>query len=126
MKISYNWLKEYVDINFSPEELAEKLTMAGIEVEEIISTLPKFEGIKVAEVLAVRKHPNADKLSLCDIKTSHGVTEIICGAPNVAEGQKIPFAGIGTVHKGEVCVAVTSQPPLDPLAIDNGAVLALE
>ena len=97
MKVSYNWLNEYVDIKLSPEELAEKLTMAGIEVEEIISTLPKFEGIKVAEILMVRKHPNADKLSLCDIKTSHGVTEVICGAPNVAEGQKVPFAGIGTV-----------------------------
>jgi len=97
MKVSFNWLNEYVDINFSPDELAEKLTMAGIEVEEIISTLPKFAGIKVAEVLTVRKHPNADKLSLCDVKTLHGVTEVICGAPNVAEGQKIPFAGIGTV-----------------------------
>jgi phenylalanyl-tRNA synthetase beta chain len=97
MKLSFNWLKEYVDIDLTPQELADKLTNAGIEVEEIIPTLPKFNGIKVGEVLEVRKHPNADKLSLCDVKTEDGLLEVICGAPNVAQGQKIPFAGVGTV-----------------------------
>ncbi len=97
MKISFNWLKEYVDFDLTPQELADKLTMAGIEVEEIIPTLPDFEGVTVAEVLAVRKHPNADKLSLCEVQTKDGILEIICGAPNVASGQKIPFAAIGTV-----------------------------
>lgn len=97
MKVSYNWLKEYVNFDYTPAELAEKLTMAGIEVEELIATVPKFSGVYVAKVESVRKHPNADKLSLCDVNTGDSVTEVVCGAPNVAAGQLIPFAPVGTV-----------------------------
>lgn len=96
MRVSYNWLKDYVKIDISPDELAEKLTMGGLEVEEVISLLPKFEGIIVGKVLSVEKHPNADKLSLCNVDTGNGQVDVICGAPNVSKGQTIPFAPVGT------------------------------
>jgi phenylalanyl-tRNA synthetase beta chain len=96
MRVSYNWLKEYVKFNLSPEELAEELTMVGLEVEEVIPRYPKFEGIVVGRVLSVDRHPNADKLSLCRVETGNGQLEVICGASNVSEGQTIPFAPIGT------------------------------
>ncbi len=96
MRVSYNWLQDYVNFDISPDELADKLTMAGLEVEEVIPLLPKFEGIIVGRVLSVKMHPNADKLSLCRVDTGDGQLEVICGAPNVAEGQTIAFAPIGT------------------------------
>jgi len=96
MRVSYNWLKDYVKIDISPDELAEKLTMAGLEVEEVIPLLPKFEGIIVGRVLSVDKHPNADKLSLCQVYTGQEKLDVICGATNVAEGQTIAFAPVGT------------------------------
>jgi len=96
MRVSYNWLKEYVDFNLSPDELAEKLTMVGLEVEEVIPLFPKFDGIVVGHVLSVEKHPNADKLSICRVDSGNEQVDVICGAPNVAKGQTIPFAPIGT------------------------------
>lgn len=96
MRVSYNWLKDYVDFDLSPAELAEKLTMAGLEVEEIIPLLPKFDGIVVGYVKEVNQHPNADKLSLCSVETGSEDFQVICGAQNVAKGQNIAFAPIGT------------------------------
>ena len=96
MRVSYNWLKEYVKFDVSPDVLAEKLTMAGLEVEEVIPLLPKFEGIIVGRVISVENHPNADKLTLCRVDTGNEQLDVICGAPNVSEGQTIPFAPIGT------------------------------
>ena len=96
MKISYNWLKEYVDFDFSPQALAQQLTMVGIEVEEIISLLPEFKGVIVAKVLSVNRHPNADKLTICQVDTGRENLQVICGAPNVAQGQIVPLAPPGT------------------------------
>ena len=96
MRVSYNWLKDYVKFDISPNELAEKLTMAGLEVEEVISLLPKFEGVIVGHVLSVSRHPNADKLSLCRVDTGKDEFDVVCGATNVAEGQTIAFAPVGT------------------------------
>ncbi len=104
MRVSYNWLKEYVDLDISPQDLANKLTMAGLEVEEVIPLYPKFEGIIVSRVLSVDKHPNADKLSLCCVETGNGQLEVICGAPNVAEGQTVPFAPVGTKLPGGLVI----------------------
>ena len=95
MRVSYNWLSEYVKLSVSPHELAQKLTMAGLEVEEVYSTLPDFRGITVARVLAVNKHPNADRLSICQVQTGKENLQVICGAPNVAAGQKVAFAPVG-------------------------------
>ncbi|TFH02263.1 MAG: phenylalanine--tRNA ligase subunit beta [Calditrichales bacterium] len=96
MKVSYNWLKEFVDFDLTPQQLADKLTMAGLEVEEIHAVLPVFSGVIVGYVQSVEKHPDADKLSICSVDTGSEVLQVICGAPNVAVDQKIAFAPIGT------------------------------
>ena len=97
MKVSYNWLSHYVDIDCSVQELADKLTMAGIEVEAIDTACTIPEGIVVGEILERNPHPGADKLSVC--KVSDGVNElqVVCGAPNCDAGKKVPLATIGTV-----------------------------
>ncbi|MFZ2654376.1 MAG: phenylalanine--tRNA ligase subunit beta [Victivallales bacterium] len=96
MKVSYNWLSKYVDISFSDAELIEKLTMAGVEVEEVIRTsIPN--GVIVAEIIERKPHPNADKLSVCRVSTGKEELQIVCGAPNCDAGQKVPLATIGTV-----------------------------
>ncbi len=96
MKISLNWLKEYLQLNIACDELAEKLTMAGIEVEKI----SKFfvpEGIVVVEIKEREAHPNADRLSLCKIWDGNLERRIVCGASNCDPGKKVPFAKLGTV-----------------------------
>jgi phenylalanyl-tRNA synthetase beta chain len=96
MKISLDWLREYVDFSFSPDELADKLTALGIEVEAIENLAKKFDKIVVGEVLEVTPHPNADKLRLTRVNIGNGEPlKIVCGAPNVAEGQKVAVATIG-------------------------------
>ncbi len=100
MKISLNWLKEYIDVDKSPTEIGEILTDIGLEVEgmeEIESIKGGLEGVVVGQVLECEKHPNADKLSLTKVdigKEEH--LQIVCGAPNVGAGQKVLVATIGT------------------------------
>ena len=96
MNISYNWLKKYIDIPYSPEELVERLTMCGIEVESVSKTNEVAEGVIVAEVLERNQHPNADKLSVCKVDTGKEVVQVVCGAPNCAAGLKVALATIGT------------------------------
>jgi len=100
MKISYNWMREFIPVDMPAEEVAEILTGTGLEVEKIhdFSTLPTdLEGVVVGKVLEVKKHPNADKLFLTRVDLGDGKpVQIVCGAPNVAEGQKVPVATIGT------------------------------
>ncbi len=97
MDISYNWLNEYVDHDWSPNDLAERLTMAGLEVETVRPLGQALDGVVVGEVTTVRAHPNADRLVLCDVDLGDGApSQIACGAPNVAAGQKVPVATVGT------------------------------
>lgn len=100
MKISYNWLKSYLDFNESPEELSEILTDTGLEVEKLerFDTLPGgLEGVVVGEVMEVIDHPNADKLKITTVDVAAGDDlKIVCGAPNVAKGQKVLVATVGT------------------------------
>ncbi len=100
MKISYNWLRQYIDVDKTPEELSEILTDTGLEVEG----LEKFEAIKgglqglvIGKVLTCSKHPNADKLSVTTVDIGNGnISPIVCGAPNVAKGQTVIVATVGT------------------------------
>ena len=92
MKISLNWLKEYVDFNWSPEELTERLTMLGLEVEGVQKISAAFEGIVVAQILTRDKHPNADKLSVCRVNDGTGERIIVCGAQNYKVGDRVPVA----------------------------------
>ncbi|NBC65261.1 MAG: phenylalanine--tRNA ligase subunit beta [Bacteroidetes bacterium] len=95
MKISYNWLKQYLDFDLTPEETDEKLTLLGLEVEETETFGSDFEHFVVGEVKEVRAHPNADKLVLCDVDLGSETVQIACGAPNVAAHQKVPVAKVG-------------------------------
>ena len=95
MKVSLNWLKDYVEIRMGLKELVNLLTMAGLEVEETISMGEGLEKVVVAEIRSIRKHPNADRLLLVEVKTPQETFSIVCGATNIREGQKVPLALIG-------------------------------
>ena len=96
MNATLNWLKTYIDFDFSPDELAARLTMLGIEVESIKSLGAGLEGVVVGKVTSIRPHPNADKLVLCRVDVGESdALQIVCGAPNVCEGMFAPVATIG-------------------------------
>ncbi len=100
MKLSYNWLKEYIDIDVSPQELSAILTDIGLEVEgfEKFQTVKGgLEGLVVGEVKTCTHHPNADKLSITTVDVGEEILPIVCGAPNVAQGQKVVVAKVGTL-----------------------------
>jgi len=101
LKISYNWLKEFIDFNVSPDELSVILTNLGLEVETINkkeSIKGGLEGVLVGHVVECDKHPNADRLKLTKVKVDEeNVLQIICGAPNVSSNQKVAVATVGTI-----------------------------
>lgn len=97
MKISINWLNDYVKPLPSAEDVADRLTSSGLEVEEIIRIGRDFDGVVVGRVLDVRKHPNADRLTLCRVDIGTGEPlQIVCGAPNVSADQLVPVATVGS------------------------------
>jgi len=95
MKLPLSWLKEYVDFELSPKELASLLTFSGTEVEGIKTIGGDFTGLVVGEVLSVEKHPNADRLTVCQVNDGTSILTVVCGAPNVSAGIKVPLATIG-------------------------------
>ncbi|MCX7876378.1 MAG: phenylalanine--tRNA ligase subunit beta [Melioribacteraceae bacterium] len=98
MKISLNWLKDYIDLTgISIEEIIEKITYAGLEVEDVIDQNKIYQNIIVGFVKESKKHPNANKLSLCLVTDGKNDFNVVCGAPNVAAGQKVPFAKVGAI-----------------------------
>lgn len=101
MEVSYNWLKEYVSFDLSPERVAQVLTFIGLEVEEIrtVEDIPGgLEGVVVAEVVECAPHPDSDHLNITKVRISEGgeLMQVVCGAPNVAAGQKVLLATVGT------------------------------
>lgn len=92
MRVPFNWLKEFTPLSASPEDVAEMLTMRGLEVEALERVAPTFTEVYVGKVVDVEKHPSADRLSLCRVDTGTEVLPIVCGAPNVAKGQKVAVA----------------------------------
>ncbi|KAF0812615.1 Phenylalanine--tRNA ligase beta subunit [Andreprevotia sp. IGB-42] len=102
MKFSEQWLRSWVNPALSSDELAHLLTMAGLEVEENEAAAPAFSNVFVAEVLSVSKHPDADRLNVCSVNVGEaGPLQIVCGAPNVSVGIRIPCARIGAVLPGD-------------------------
>jgi phenylalanyl-tRNA synthetase beta chain len=95
MRILESWLKEYIRFKIPPLELAEKLTMIGLEFESVEFLGKKFEGFVVGSVLDVQKHPQADRLTVCRVDVGKETLQIVCGAPNVAVGQKVPVGLVG-------------------------------
>src|ERR1043165_4592074 len=118
MKITLNWLKQYVDFEWPPEELAERLTMIGIEVEGVEKIGGEFEGIVVAEVITRDKHPNADKLSLCRVNDGKAERQIVCGADNFKPGDKVPLILPGAT--------LPAKPGQQPLTIKVGKIRGVE
>ena len=96
MRVPLSWLKEFVNVDASPEELADRLTFSGLEVEGIDVIGSDFKGIVVGEVLCMEPHPQADNLFLCSVHNGQEAVQVVCGAHNFGVGDKVPFAGIGT------------------------------
>jgi phenylalanyl-tRNA synthetase beta chain len=101
MKISEQWLNEWVKPELDTAELAHLITMAGLEVEGVEPVAGVFSGVVVGEVVACQQHPDADKLSLCQVNTGTETVQIVCGAPNVRAGLKAPLARVGAMLPGE-------------------------
>src|SRR4030042_687980 len=100
MLVSLKWLRDYVDVDVSPEELAELLTMAGLEVDSLEGTGPAFSEVKGAKNLFCKSHPDADNLSLCEVTTGEATYPVICGARNVSVGDTVPLAQVGATLPG--------------------------
>jgi phenylalanyl-tRNA synthetase beta chain len=106
MKISLQWLKKYVALEQSPEEIEKALTLLGFEVEEVIRRgLPQLPGVVVGEVLEREQHPNADRLSVCKVDVGDGqVRQIVCGAQNYKVGDRVPVALVGATLPGDFTI----------------------
>src|SRR3990172_9545596 len=102
MRVPLSWLREYVDVQLTPEQLAERLTLLGMEVKSIEIWGGDWDGVVVGELLSVERHPRADRLSLTRVDVGSGEPlEIVCGATNIAAGQRVPVALAGAVLPGE-------------------------
>jgi len=101
MKVSIKWLNDFVDVSdLNPNDIAEKLTMCGLEVDAI-EQKPALDNVVIAKVVKCGKHPDADKLSLTEVFDGTDTYQVVCGAPNVAEGQTVVFAKVGAVLPGD-------------------------
>ena len=110
MQFSEQWLRQYSNPAIGSDELAHRLTMSGLEVEESVPVAPPFNGIVVAHVVSVAKHPNADKLTVCEVDAGTGAKlSIVCGAPNVAAGLRVPCALEGAVLPGDFRIKRTTM-----------------
>ncbi|PLX98936.1 MAG: phenylalanine--tRNA ligase subunit beta [Desulfuromonas sp.] len=101
MVVTYNWLKEFVDFDLSPEELSHRLTMAGLEVDAMEKTGAGLESVVVAHLLSVERHPDADRLTVCRVNAGAEELQIVCGATNHKTGDYVALARVGTVLPGD-------------------------
>ncbi|NVK75657.1 MAG: phenylalanine--tRNA ligase subunit beta [Oceanospirillaceae bacterium] len=97
MKISENWLREWVNPDISSDDLVAQITLAGLEVDEVLPVASEFSSVVVGEIVGAEPHPNADKLQVCQVSDGAETFQVVCGAPNARPGIKIPFAKIGAV-----------------------------
>src|ERR1039458_6248455 len=118
MKVTFNWLKQYVEFNWSPEELSERLTMVGIEVEGVQKLGGELDGVVVAQVITKDKHPNADKLTVCRVNDGNGERQIVCGAQNFKAGDKVPL-----IFPGH---SLSGKPGEPPFTIKVGKIRGVE
>lgn len=101
MKFSYSWLQELSNTKLSPQQVADHLTMLGLEVESMTTVKAEFSGVVVGEVLDVQKVEGTDHLKVCQVNTGNEKLQIVCGAPNVQTGQKVPVAQVGAILPGD-------------------------
>ncbi|MFN7039259.1 MAG: phenylalanine--tRNA ligase subunit beta, partial [Alphaproteobacteria bacterium] len=97
MKFTLNWLKEYLDTNATLEEICNKLTMIGLEVEEVIDKSLELKDFIIAEIISAEQHPNAEKLRVCKVNNGKEILQIVCAAPNARAGIKVVLAPIGAI-----------------------------
>ena len=100
MKFTLSWLKEHLDTKASVAEIAETLTRIGLEVEEVFDPGKALGAFRVAEIVACDKHPDADKLKVCEVDTGAERLQVVCGAPNARAGLKGVFAPVGSYVPG--------------------------
>ena len=100
MKFSEQWLRQWVALEAGTQELVDKITMAGLEVDEVEAVAGEFTGIVVGEIIACEQHPDADKLRVTKVNTGSEEVQVVCGAPNARVGLKAPFATVGAVLPG--------------------------
>ncbi len=100
MKFTLSWLKEHLDTDATVDEIADTLTDLGLEVEEVVDPAAKLKSFTIGKVLKAEKHPDADRLKVCEVETDEGVKQIICGAPNAREGITVVIAKPGTYVPG--------------------------
>src|SRR3990172_1609043 len=116
MKVSLKWLREYVEITQPPEELAHRLTMAGIEVSDVHTVGSEWRDICVARIEEVAPHPNADRLQLAILDLGQGKATVVTGAPNIHKGDHVPYARPGA----QLCDAQTGEPTTVRSAVLRG------
>jgi phenylalanyl-tRNA synthetase beta chain len=105
VKITYSWLNEFTPLTVTPADLAQRLTLSGLEVESVAPVAPPFRGVVVGEILECGRHPDAEKLSLCQVTTDgNDRLAIVCGAPNVRAGLKVAVAKVGAELPGGVTI----------------------
>ena len=105
MKISLEWLRDFVDPGLAPRELGDRLTMAGFELESITAAAPDFSGVQVVEILEAAPHPQADRLRVCRVSTGQGEPlQIVCGAPNARAGLRTALATVGAQLPGGLAI----------------------
>ena len=100
MKFTLSWLKEHLDTDASVEEIADTLTLIGLEIEEVVDPAKALANFRVAEVVTAQKHPDADKLQVLQVNTGKETLQVVCGAPNARAGLKGVFAPVGTYVPG--------------------------
>jgi len=120
MKLSINWLKDFIDLDVTKEELANKITFTGIEVEDI-SSLCEATNLVIGYVMEKEKHPNADTLNITKVNVGDEVLQIVCGAPNVDKGQKVMVAKVGAVLPGNFKIKASKIREVE----SNGMICAL-
>ncbi|MBO7605185.1 MAG: hypothetical protein J6S61_01790, partial [Elusimicrobiaceae bacterium] len=114
MKLLYSWLKDFIDINLTPEELTKHFTSLGMEVADLKKTGADFDGVYAAKIERLEDHPNSDHLHLVDLTTKDGPQRVVCGAQNIAVGQIVPLAKVGArlgqiTLKAAVIRGITSE-----------------
>ena len=100
MKFSEKWLRQWVNIEVDTQELVDKITMAGLEVDDVEAVAGEFTGVIIGEIVACEQHPDADKLRVTQVSTGSESFQVVCGAPNARIGIKVPFATVGAVLPG--------------------------
>src|SRR5579862_9439591 len=117
MKFTLSWLKDHLETNASVPEIVDAMTMAGLEVEEVIDPATKLKAFTVAKIVEAVQHPNADRLRVCQVDTVDGRKEIVCGAPNARAGLTTIYAPIGTFIPG---TGITLEPRAVRGVVSNG------